>query len=118
MAPGRQILDEIVDLLKTKFRVRHFPSAKTQSDFHFHFLTEKIDGVLQFHTEIMRINRRAELDFLNFIGVLMFPGFLVLLGLFVTVFAEVDQLADGRSGVRRDLDEIDRPGAGHGQSVI
>ena len=35
--------------------------------------------MVQLDAKIVRVNRRTKLDFLNFVGVLMFPGFLFLL---------------------------------------
>src|SRR3954452_13463413 len=65
----------------------------------------------------MSVDRGAELDFLDPVGVLMLLGFLFALGLFITVLAVINQAADRRRGIWCDFDEIDRFFAGQGQSV-
>ena len=73
--------------------------------------------MVRFEKEIVRVNLRAKLDFLDLVGVLVLPGFLVLLGLFVTELAEIDEAADGRGGRGSDFDEIHTAGAGEIESV-
>src|SRR3954470_17101488 len=107
MSKCGQFFDEILNDLKTELLVRHFAAAETQSDLHLHVFAEKVDGVRQLDPKIVRINGRAELHFLYFIGVLALFGFFVFLGLLVTELAVVNKAADGRRGVWRDLDEID-----------
>ncbi len=48
----------------------------------------------------------AELDFLDLIGVLMLARLFFLLSHFVAVFAEIDQTANRRGGIGRDLYQI------------
>ena len=82
--------------LKAEFRVGHFAAAEFQDHLDLHVLAQEIDGVAQLDAEIMRVNLRAELDFLDLVGVLVLAGFLVLLGLFVAELAEIHQPADRR----------------------
>ncbi len=71
-----------------------------------------------FDTQVMGINARAELHFLDGGSVLVFFGFLLLLGEFITELAEVHQTADGGNGVGRNLDEVHSMGAGQVDGII
>ena len=106
MAPGRYVLYESIHLAETKFLVRHFASAEAKAHFHLHVLAEEIDGMPELHAEIMRINIRAELDFLNLVRVLVFLAFLILFGLLVTELAEVNEPANRWRSSGGDLNQI------------
>jgi hypothetical protein len=60
----------------------------------------------------VRINGGGELDFFDAVGVLVFFGFLLSFGEFVSVFAVIDQAADRGDGVRSDLDKVNLVGPG------
>ena len=62
--------------------------------------------MLQFHREVVRVNIRTELHFLDLVGMLMFARFLFLLGLFVAILAKIHQTTDGRRGVGRDFHQV------------
>ena len=79
MAVGSDFLNEFSHHLEAVFLVRHFAAAEAQRDLDFHLLAEEVDGMAQFNPEIVRIDRRAELDFLDLVGVLVLFGFLFLL---------------------------------------
>ena len=97
---------KFIDDLKADFGVRHFAAAKFQRDLHLHVLAQKIDRVRQLDAQVVRVNARAQLDFLDDGGVLVLLGFLFLLGHFVAEFAEIHQPADRRHGGRGDFDQI------------
>jgi hypothetical protein len=117
MAKGSDFLQKFINDLEAILRVGHFASAEFEGDFHLHILAEKVNGVLNFDAEIVRIYLGAELNFFDLIGVLMLLGFLVPLGLFVTVFAEVDHATDGRGGIGRNFDQVNACGPSQVQSV-
>ena len=71
MAEGRDVGDEFVDDLEADFGVRHFAAAKLERDLHLHVFAQKIDGVLQLDAEVVRVNARAQLHFLDGGGVLV-----------------------------------------------
>ncbi len=110
-------LEEFIHGLKTEFLVSHFAAPEAERDFHLHLLAKKVDGMVELDPEIMGINGRAELDFLNFIGVMVLLGFLFLFGLFVTKLAEIDQPADRRDRVGRNFHEVNSLRAGHVDGV-
>jgi len=107
------VSEEFVNHLESKFGVGHFASAEFEGDFHLHILAEEINGVLDFDAEIVWIDLGAELDFFNLVGVLVLLGFLVALGLFVTVFAVINEAADRRIRIGGDLDKVHACGASH-----
>ena len=76
------------------------------------------DRVLDLHAEIMRVNARGKLDFLHLRGVLVFLGFLVFLGLFVAVFAEIHDPAHRRRGGGCNLHEVHTVLPGEGEGVV
>ena len=106
MAPRRDFANKLLDFLEAKFLMSHFAPAETQRHFHFHVIAHEVDGMGQLRREIVRINARAELDFLHAIGVLVLLAFLFLFGLLVAVFAEIDNAAHWRRGIGCDFDEI------------
>ena len=117
MAKGSDLGKEFVNDLKTDFCMGHFASAEFEGDFHLHILAKEINRVLDFDAEIMRINLRTELDLFDLIGVLMFLGFFVALGLLVAEFPEVDEPTHWWSRIGCDFDQIDTGGAGHVESI-
>ena len=102
---------ELLHDLETEFGVGHFAAAEFQGDLDLHVFAEEIHGMLDFDAEIVRVNFRAELDFLDLVGVLVFPGFLFLLRLFVAELAVIDQAADGRRCIGRDFNQVHSLGA-------
>ena len=72
MAVSRNVGEKFIDDLKPEFRVRHFTPAEFQGDFHFHVLAQKINRVHDLDAEIVRVNPRAELNFFDGRGVLVF----------------------------------------------
>ncbi len=108
MAVWRDLREKFVDDLKADFGVSVFAAAKFQRDLHLHVLAQKADRVFQLDAKVMRINARAQLDFLDDGGVLVLLGFLLLLGHFVTVFTEIHEAADRWHGGGGDLHQVHR----------
>jgi len=92
--------------LETKFLMSHLAPAKAQRDFDLHFLTEKFNRVIQFDAEVVRVNGRTQLNFLNFIGVVVLFRLFIFLGLFVAELAKIDQTTHRRRGVRRNFHQV------------
>lgn len=106
MAVGCYIGKKFVYDGEADLGVRHFAAAKFQGDLHLHVFAQKINCVRQLDAEVVRINARAQLHFLDDGSVVVFLGFLFLLGDLVTVFSEIHQAADGRHGCGGDFDEV------------
>ena len=66
----------------------------------------KINRVLELDAEIVRVNTRTQLHFLHGRGVLVLARFLFLFGKFVAVFANLDEAADRRHGVRGNFHQV------------
>ena len=49
---------------------------------------------------------------------MLFAGFVLFLLFFVFIFAEIEDLAHWRVGVRRYLDEVETGVGGHGESLV
>jgi hypothetical protein len=69
--------------------------------------------MLKLHAKIVRVDRRAELNFFNLVGMLMLLGFFLLFGLFVTILPKIHEPTNRRRGVRRYLDKIHAFCPGH-----
>jgi len=116
MAVGGDGGDEACDDTEAEFLVSHLSASEAEGRFDLHIFAEEVDGMIQFHAEIVGVNIGAELELFDLVGVLMLFGFLLLFGLFVSVFAEVDDTADRRSGIGGHFHKIDpfRTGQGDG----
>ncbi len=113
MRERRDFADEIANGLEPEFLVGHFTAAESKGDLHLHLFAKEIDGMGQFHSEIVRIDIRAQLDLLHAIGVLVLFVFFVFFRLLVTKLAVINQPAHRRGGVGRNFDEIDPFSPGH-----
>lgn len=71
-----------------------------------------------FHREIVSVNPRAELNFLNDRGVLIFLGLLVLFCLFVTELSKVHDPTNWRGRRGGNFHQIQACLAGEAQGVI
>src|SRR5450756_1466593 len=100
------VRDELLDDFKTDLGVRHFPAAEYKRDLHLHVFAKKINGVLELDAQIMRVDARAELHFLDGRSVLVLFGFLFALGELIAELAKVHQLAHRRDGVGRNFNQV------------
>ena len=87
--------------------MRHLAAAEAQGDLHLvAFLEEALHGP-HLDVVIVVVDAGAKLDFLDLDGLLLLARFGLLLLLVEAEFAVVEDLADGRRRVRRDLDQIE-----------
>ena len=90
---------------ETDLGVRHFATAELQAELHLVAMIEELLGVADLGEEIAVGDTRGELDFLELgrggLGVAR------LLLLFVNVFAEIHDAANGRLRGRGHLDEVE-----------
>lgn len=117
MAKRSYCLEKFVNNLEAELRVGHFASAEFEGDFHLHIFAEEVNRMLDFDSEIVRVDLWAKLDLFDFVSVLVLLGFLVALGLLVTVFAEVHHAADRRCGIGGNFDQVNAGGPGQVQGV-
>ena len=118
MTVGRDVGQKFIDDLEADLRVRHFAALELERDLDLHVFAQKIDRVLKLDAEIMRVDARAQLDFLHRRSVLMLARFLFLLREFVAEFADLDKPADRRDGIGRNLDQIHALLARERQGVV
>jgi len=106
MTKRRNQFNELVDHFKAHIGVRHFPATKFKGDLHLHVFAKKINRMVDFDTQVMGVNARAELNLFDGGSMLVLPGFFFLLGDFVAVFAEIHQAAHRGNGVGGNFHQI------------
>ena len=99
--------------LTTKVLVRHLAATEAQSDLHLVAAFEELEDVAHFHIVIIGVRVRAELDLFDLDDLLLLAGFALTLLLFVFELAKIHDLAHGRIGVGRDLDQVEPGFFGH-----
>ena len=93
--------------------MRHFTTAEPQRDLHLVAIFQKLEHVTHFDVIVIGIGVRSELDLFDFDDLLLFARFgFALLGL-VFEFAEIHDLAHGRVGIGRNLDQVQSSFFGH-----
>jgi len=103
--------------LFTDLGVSHFAAAETDGDLYFVSVLEEAVGVVYLGVEIIGVDVEGKSDLLGLDDLLVLPVLLLLLGLLETELTVVHYLADGRSGLRSDLDEIKIPFGGEYESL-
>jgi hypothetical protein len=114
----RDLGDKFFNDIKTDFRVGHFAATEFEGDFDFHVFAQEINGMHELDAQVMGINARAELDFLDGGGVLVFARFFFLLGQFVAELADLHQAAHGRVGRGRNFHEVNAMLAGDHEGIV
>src|SRR5579862_6081035 len=103
-----------VEQLVAEFLVGHFAAAEAQRHLDLvAFLEEALHGP-HLHVIVVIVDHRPQFDFFDLDDFLLFArlgGFFLRL---VFVFAEVEDLANRRAGVRSDLHQIEPGLLGHG----
>lgn len=95
----------------------HFTAAEPQRDLYLVAIVQKFEHVTHFDVIVIGIGVRSELDLFDLDDLLLFAGFrFALLGL-VFEFAEIHDLAHGRIGIGRDLDQVQAGFFGHFHSA-
>lgn len=111
LAVGSEFGDKFLDDLEAEFLMGHFTSAEAEAGLDLHVFAEESNGVVDLDAEVMGVDTRAELDFLDL--VLVFFALFILFGLFVFVAAVFDEAAYGRNGLWGNLHEVDVCSASH-----
>ena len=65
MSKRGEFRDEFLHHLKPKLGVLHLAPAKTQRNFDLHVLAQKVNRMAHLDAEVVGINSRTELDFLD-----------------------------------------------------
>ena len=93
------------------------PTAEADRHLDSIAILEKLDGPMDLRVEVTDADLRREADFLERHRSLASLVLLLLLGQFVFVLTEVEELHDGRGGHRGDFDEVEPPLLRHGESL-
>lgn len=113
LASLADIGSDSVKQFETKLLVRHLTATEAKRDFDLVALFEELHHRAHLHVVIVGIGSRTELDFLDLDDFLFLARFgFAFLG-FVFELSEIHDLADGRLGVRRNLDQIETGFFGH-----
>lgn len=99
-------LRELDEQLFTDVGVGHFAAAEADGDLDPVALLQELAGALHFGVEVVGVDAGGHANLFDLYNALVFTVFLVLLHLIEAEFAVVHDLADGRIGGRRDLDQI------------
>ena len=92
--------------LYAKLLMRHLAPAEAERDLDLVTMFEKAPHVAHLHVIVVGVDVGAHLDFLHIEGLLLLARLGRLFLRLILVFSKVQNLADGRFGVRRDLDKI------------
>ena len=107
------IHDEAIDDLVAEITMRHLATLEAQAGLHLVAIAEEAHSLILLGLVVVLVDGDRELDFLDDDDLLLLTCGAVTLVFLVEVLAVVLDLADGRDGVRRDLDEIERLFASH-----
>ena len=110
---GDQIFFDLLRQLMTQFLMRHLTTTKLELNPHLMALSEEVFRVDDLDHVVMRIDADAELHFLYPARLVVLVSFLFVLLLQILVLAVVDDFADWRIGVRRDLYKVKATFFGH-----
>ena len=95
----------------------HFAAAEPERDFDLVAFLEEPLHRAHLHLVVVVVDHRAELDLLDLDDLLLLAGFGLLLLLLEPILAVIQDLADRRRGVGRNLDQIEPGLLGLGQCV-
>jgi hypothetical protein len=95
-----------VEQLHAQLGVRHFTTAEAQGDLHLVAFFEEAGHGLGLHLVVVDVDVRAELDLLELDHLLPLARLVLLLLLLELELAIVQDLADGRIGVRNDFHQV------------
>ena len=109
--------DEAVDDLVAEVAVGHLAALEAEAGFDLVAFGEEADGLVLLGDVVVLVDVDRELDFLDDDDLLLLARGAIGLVFLVEVLAVVLDLADGRDGVGRDLDEVEGAFAGHLQGV-
>jgi len=116
LAVRRNIFDQLIDNLKADFLVRFLATPEPELNPHLHLIAKKLDRVIPFGGQVMRVDGRGDLDLLHLASGRAHMGF--PFGFFVKELAVVHDPADGGSRLRHDFDEVQVFFLRQAQSVI
>ena len=112
---GRQALPDVSEQLHPQVPVLHLTASEYDREPDLVVRPDELGDVLELDIQVVRPDMRLEAHFLQQSRLLLAASLPDLFLLFVAELRVVQDLADRRSGLRRDLDEIPPPAACQGQ---
>src|SRR6185312_15097248 len=112
----RKILLQLLEYARAQFAVRHLAAAKPDGGFHFVAILQPLSRMFHAEVVIVLVGTRSEFNFLDRYRDLLLLCLVRLLLRFVLILSEIDDPANGRIGIRSDLDKIEPllPGGAYG----
>src|SRR5213083_1204746 len=111
-------LHHLLQHLPAELGVRHLAALEADGDLGLVTLLQEPAHVLELELEVVSLGLGAHLHFLDLDRRLLLARLLQPARLRVLVLAEVHDAADGRLGLRRDLDEVELLGARRLQRLL
>jgi hypothetical protein len=112
------LLHQPAELLLRHLGVRDLAAAEANREFHLVARLDEPPRSPALEREIVIVRLGAELDLLDVDDGLLPARLARLLRRLVLVLAEIEDLADGRGGLRIDLDQIQRLLLGHRERLV
>ena len=110
MGHSRQVIPHTLNNEQPEILVGHFAATELELDFHLVALVEKVLRMPNLGEVVVGVDIHPELDFLHLADRMFL--FLLLLRQVVAEFPEIHDTANGRLGIRSDLDEIQSESTG------
>ena len=111
------IEDEPVDDLVAEVAMCHLAAFEAKGSLHLVAFAEEAHSLVLLRLVVVLVHRNGEFDLFDNDDLLLFAGSSVTLVLLVEELAVILDLADGRNGIRRDLDQIESAFAGHLEGI-
>jgi hypothetical protein len=103
----RGLVLDPVEKPHAKLLVGHLTAAEAQGHLDLVALVEEAANGLHLHLIVMGVDVRPHLDFFDFDDLLLLARFGGLFLALILEAAEIEDLADGRFGIRRYLDQVE-----------
>ena len=97
---------DAAEQLHAQFLVRHFAAPEAQGDFHLVAFFQESLHAAHFHIVIVIVDIGAQLDFLDLDNLLLLARFVLALLFLVLVLADIEDFANRRLRIRRDLHQV------------
>jgi len=105
--------DEAVDDLVPEVAVGHLAALEAERRLDLVAFAEEADSLIFLRLVVVLVDGDGELNLFNGDDLLLFAGGAVAFVFLVEELAVILDLADGRDGIGRDLDEVERTLTGH-----
>ncbi len=102
-----QVAGNLRQHLAANLRVSDLAASDQDTDFHLRAFREEPASLFDFETGVIIVGLGAEANLFDFDGLLSPARLTLALGLLVNKLTVIEQPADGRVGIGRDLDQVE-----------